>query len=53
MERTNLPASATLLNKLNMTFKIFWDVAPCSQVEVDRRFRGAYLLHHQGDEWRL
>jgi hypothetical protein len=29
---------------------IFWDVAPCSIVEVDRRFRGAYCLHHQGDE---
>jgi hypothetical protein len=28
---------------------VFWDVAPCSQVEVDRRFRGAYCLHHQGD----
>jgi hypothetical protein len=28
---------------------IFWDVAPCSLVEIDRRFRGAYCLHHQGD----
>jgi hypothetical protein len=26
-----------------------YDVAPCSHVEVDRRFRGAYCLHHQGD----
>jgi hypothetical protein len=23
----------------------FWDTAPCSLVEVDRRFRGAYCLH--------
>jgi hypothetical protein len=23
-----------------------WDVAPCSLVEVDRRFIGAYCLHH-------
>jgi hypothetical protein len=22
-----------------------WDIAPCSVVEVDRRFRGAYCLH--------
>jgi hypothetical protein len=27
----------------------FWEIAPCSLVEVDRRFRGAYCLHHQGD----
>jgi hypothetical protein len=28
----------------------FWDLAPCSIVEVDRRFRGAYYLRYQGDE---
>jgi hypothetical protein len=28
---------------------VFWDVAPCSLVEIDRSFRGAYCLHHQGD----
>jgi hypothetical protein len=26
---------------------IFWDVAPYSLVQNDRRFRGAYCLHHQ------
>jgi hypothetical protein len=31
---------------------VFWDVAPCSLVEIDRRFRGAYRLRHQGDEDR-
>jgi hypothetical protein len=26
---------------------VFWDIAPCSFVETDRRCRGAYyLLHH-------
>jgi hypothetical protein len=30
-----------------MTF--FWDVAPCSLVDIDRHFRGAYCLYHQGD----
>jgi hypothetical protein len=25
----------------------FWDVAPCTLMEVDRRFRGASCLHHQ------
>jgi hypothetical protein len=29
---------------------IFWDIAPCSLVETDRRFRGAYCLHYQNDE---
>jgi hypothetical protein len=31
------------------TMTAFWDTVPCSLVEVDRRFRGAYCLHHQGD----
>jgi hypothetical protein len=26
-----------------------WDIVPCSSVEVDRRFRGAYYIHHQDD----
>jgi hypothetical protein len=30
--------------------RVYWDVVPCSHVAVDRRFRGAYCLHHQGDE---
>jgi hypothetical protein len=25
----------------------FWDIAKCSAVEIDRRFRGAYYLHYQ------
>jgi hypothetical protein len=25
-----------------------WDVAPCSLVEIDRLFKGAYCLHLQG-----
>jgi hypothetical protein len=33
-----------------MKFRVFWDVAPYSHVELDRRFRGVYCLHHQGDE---
>jgi hypothetical protein len=31
----------------SIQFRVFWDVAPCSHVEVDRRFRSAYCLHHQ------
>jgi hypothetical protein len=29
---------------------VFWVIAPCSPVEVYRRFRGPYCLHHQGDD---
>jgi hypothetical protein len=28
---------------------VFWVVAPCNLVDVYRRFRGTYCLHHQGD----
>jgi hypothetical protein len=32
----------------SMMFRIvFWDILPCKMI-VDRRFRGAYCLHHQG-----
>jgi hypothetical protein len=42
----------TLLGKLILYFKMtaFWDIVPCSFVGEDRRFRGAYCLHHQGDD---
>jgi hypothetical protein len=33
----------------SMKMRSFWDIAPCS-FGVDRRFRAAYCLHHQGDE---
>jgi hypothetical protein len=33
-----------------MKFRALWDVAPCSHVEVDQRFIGAYCLNHQGDD---
>jgi hypothetical protein len=32
-----------------MKISAFWDTTPCSLVEADRRFRGAYCLHHQVD----
>jgi hypothetical protein len=33
----------------SMKMAVFWVVAPCSLVEVYRRFRGASCLHHQGN----
>jgi hypothetical protein len=32
-----------------MKMGVNWDAAPCSQVDIDQRFRGAYYLHHQVD----
>jgi hypothetical protein len=39
-----------VLTAASMNMTVFRDVAPCSLVEVYRRFRGAYCLHYQGDE---
>jgi hypothetical protein len=36
----------------SMKMTAFGDIAPCSLVEADRRFRGAYCLHRQGGWWR-
>jgi hypothetical protein len=37
-----------VLTAVSMMFRIvFWDVLPCKMI-VDRRFRGAYCFHHQG-----
>jgi hypothetical protein len=32
---------------MGIKFKVFWDVASCSHVEVDWRFRCAYCIHRQ------
>jgi hypothetical protein len=32
-----------------MRMAVFWFVAPYSPLEIYRRFKGTYCLHHQGD----
>jgi hypothetical protein len=32
-----------------LKFRVFWDVAPCRLVEVDRSFRDVYCLHYHYD----
>jgi hypothetical protein len=39
-----------VLTAASTKFKVFCDAEPCSHLEVYRRFRGAYCLHHQDDE---
>jgi hypothetical protein len=34
----------------HMKIIIYWDIAPCSLVEINQCFRGAYCLHHQGND---
>jgi hypothetical protein len=36
-----------VLKVASMKMTAVWDVAVCSQVEVDRHFRAAYCHHHQ------
>jgi hypothetical protein len=34
----------------SINFRVFWDVTPYSHVAADQRLKGAYCLHHQGNE---
>jgi hypothetical protein len=51
--RRSVPARPTLfrgsevLTAANMKIAVFWDVAQCCLVDIDRRFKGALFLHHQ------
>jgi hypothetical protein len=36
-----------VLTAASVKLTVFWDMAPCSLIEADRRFRSAYCLHHQ------
>jgi hypothetical protein len=41
--------SLLALKELMKMFRVvFWDILPCKMI-VDRRFRGAYCLHHPMD----
>jgi hypothetical protein len=40
-----------VLKAMSMKMAVFWVVAPCSLVEVYRRFKGAFCLHHESDEY--
>jgi hypothetical protein len=36
-----------VLAAASMKVTVFWDVAPRSLVEINRRFKGTYCLHYQ------
>jgi hypothetical protein len=37
--------------KYSVKMRVLWAIAPCSLAGVHRRFRRAYCVHHQGDEF--
>jgi hypothetical protein len=37
-------------SSIGLKMTVFWDVASCSLIELNRSFRSAYCLHHQGDD---
>jgi hypothetical protein len=39
-----------VLTAASIKMRVFWHIAPCSVVGVERRFRGAYCLHHHPDD---
>jgi hypothetical protein len=39
-----------VLTAASLNITAFWDIAPCSFVEVVKRFRGEYGVRRQGDE---
>jgi hypothetical protein len=41
-------AGFQVFTAVSIKFRVLWDVASCSHVEVDRPFRGEYSVH-QGD----
>jgi hypothetical protein len=45
-----VPCEISVLTAASMKMTVLWDMAPCTVVEVDRGFRGAYCLHHQGED---
>jgi hypothetical protein len=36
----------------NLKMIAFWDIPLCTVIEVNRRFRGAYCVHQQGETTR-
>jgi hypothetical protein len=48
-EELNKVVRFHVLTAPSMKMTAFWDTVPCSFMELDRRLRGVYCLHHQND----
>jgi hypothetical protein len=47
VHKTVISKNSLMQAASNRKMAVFWDAAPCSLLEIDRRFRSAYCLHHQ------
>jgi hypothetical protein len=47
MSHTGYLTNFNTLKNSYLKMTVFWDVAPCSLIEIDQCFRGAYCFHHQ------
>jgi hypothetical protein len=50
ISRMTLLHEVKLLNTDRVMVTSFWDIAPCSLIDVHRRFRSTCCLHHQDNE---
>jgi hypothetical protein len=46
--KEQVPSRLVFGNRYTLKSIIFWDITPCSPLKVNRRFRGMYRLHLQG-----
>jgi hypothetical protein len=46
MKHLYIYIGSEILTQVTMTSTIFWDVTPCSLVEVCHLFKGMYYFHH-------
>jgi hypothetical protein len=44
------PTSYFEIEREHEDMAIIWEVAPCSLIDTDRRFRGTYCLHYSPDD---
>jgi hypothetical protein len=51
--KITIHVGSEVVTAVSTKMTVFWVVAPCSLVEVYRRFRGPCCLHHQGDDSSL
>jgi hypothetical protein len=49
-EPNKLNAILQVLTATSLKITVFWNIAPCSLINVDRRVSRAYCLHRQGCE---
>jgi hypothetical protein len=47
---TDMDGNGHVSSKASTKVTVFWVIAPCSLIEINRRFRDVYCRQNQGDE---